>query len=169
MKTVALLLLLTGLLAPGQGYKSSYKGSVYFVCPSGQSIGAMASEHSYYHHDRTWVFVCRDTYGRSGCYWTDFANDFEQLILFECPAQHVIAGMSSYYSNTYKDRRWNFYCCKSPSVSANCHWTKYLNNFTEYFLWAVPTANLLVGVHSYHQNQQEDRRWAYKYCERNNR
>ncbi|XP_073707172.1 hemagglutinin/amebocyte aggregation factor-like [Garra rufa] len=164
MKTVALLLLLVGLLAPGQGWKNNYDDALNFVCPASQSISSIASEHNNDREDRVWDFSCQDTYGQSGCYWTDYVNDFDQLVLFECSAQHVIAGMSSYHSNTHEDRRWKFYCCKSSSVSASCHWTKYVNNFDEYFHWSVPSGNVLVGVHSYHQNEQEDRRWAYKSC-----
>ncbi|XP_050990394.1 hemagglutinin/amebocyte aggregation factor-like [Labeo rohita] len=165
MKTVALLLLLTGLLGCSRGWQNSYDGPLNFQCPTGQSISSITSENNDHYEDRVWDLTCQATYGQTRqCYWTSYVNDFDQVILFECPAQHVIAGMSSYHSNPHEDRRWKFYCCKSPCTSGSCHWTSYVNNFDEYFHYTVPSQNVLVGVHSYHQNAQEDRRWAYKAC-----
>ncbi|KAK2894419.1 hypothetical protein QQF64_012740 [Cirrhinus molitorella] len=165
MKTIPLLLLLTGLLASGQGWKNTYDGDLNFNCPAGQAISSITSEHRNKQEDRVWDFGCQTTYSQSTqCHWTGYINDFDEVILFECPAQEVIAGMSSFHSNPHEDRRWRFYCCKNQWVSQSCHWTKYVNNFDQYFHWIVPSRNVLVGVHSYHQNAQEDRRWAYKVC-----
>ncbi|RXN35280.1 hemagglutinin amebocyte aggregation factor-like protein [Labeo rohita] len=165
MKTVALLLLLTGLLGCSQGWQNNYDEPLNFICPVGYSIASITSKHDNKREDRVWDLTCQATYGQTGqCHWTSYVNDFDQVILFECPAQHVIAGISSYHSNPHEDRRWRFYCCQSVCTSASCHWTSYVNNFDEYFHYAVPSRNVLVGAHSYHQNAQEDRRWAYRVC-----
>ncbi|XP_073706335.1 hemagglutinin/amebocyte aggregation factor-like [Garra rufa] len=165
MKTVALLLLLIGLLGRSHGWHNRYDGLLNFNCPGGQSISSITSEHNNKHEDRIWDFGCQATYGQtSQCYWTGYVNDFDQVLMFECPPQHVITGMISYHSNAHEDRRWKFYCCRSPCITSSCHWTSYVNSFDEYFHWTVPDQNVLVGVHSYHQNREEDRRWRYKVC-----
>uniref|UniRef100_A0A8C2EU29 Hemagglutinin/amebocyte aggregation factor-like n=1 Tax=Cyprinus carpio TaxID=7962 RepID=A0A8C2EU29_CYPCA len=154
MKTVTLFLLLIGLVGRAQGWRNSYDGVLNFQCPAGQSISSITSEHNNNYEDRVWDFGCQATKSES-CFWTSYVNDFDQVILFECPTQHVIAGMSSYHSNSYEDRRWKFLCCRSSCVSANCHWTSYVNSFDEYFHWIVPSQNFLVGTGSYHQNREE--------------
>ncbi|KAL1257196.1 hypothetical protein QQF64_012741 [Cirrhinus molitorella] len=170
MKTVTLLLLLTGLLTRARGWQNSYDGPLNFKCPAGQSIYSITSENNDHYEDRVWDFSCQATNGQtSQCYWTSYINNFDQVLFFECPAQQVVAGMSSYHNNNYEDRRWQFYCCKSMFNSANCHWTSYVNSFDEYFHWTVPNQNVLTGVHSYHQNNVEDRRWMYKVCAQNAR
>ncbi|KAL1257200.1 hypothetical protein QQF64_012745, partial [Cirrhinus molitorella] len=146
-------------------WKNTYDGPLTFNCPEGQSISSITSEHNNYYEDRIWNFGCQDTNCKtSQRLWTEYVNDFDQVLLFECPVQHVISGMSSYHSNYYEDRRWRFYCCKTPCITTNCHWTSYVNNFDEYFHWTVPNQYTLVGVQSYHQNYEEDRRWKYKVC-----
>ncbi|XP_043120114.1 hemagglutinin/amebocyte aggregation factor-like [Puntigrus tetrazona] len=165
MKTVALFLLLAGLLEHSRGWENSFDGPLDFSCPAGHSISSVTSENSNYHEDRRWEFGCQATFGQSGeCYWTNYVNDFDQPLLFECPAGFVMAGTSSYHNNNYEDRRWRFYCCKSPCVTTNCDWTSYVNAFDEFFTWTVPSRNVLVGAQSYHQNHEEDRRWRYKVC-----
>ncbi|KAF4114840.1 hemagglutinin/amebocyte aggregation factor-like [Onychostoma macrolepis] len=168
MRRVALLLLLTGLLTIGCGWHNSYDQPLNFQCPAGQSVSFIISKHSNYHEDRLWAFSCKPTFSpRAKCFLSPYVNKFDQAFTFECPPQHVIAGMSSYHSNYHEDRRWRFYCCKNAcisKVSKNCHWTSHLNWFDETFYWNVPHHNVLVGAGSYHQNYQEDRRWKYKYC-----
>ncbi|XP_058613972.1 hemagglutinin/amebocyte aggregation factor-like [Onychostoma macrolepis] len=168
MKSGALLLILTGLLARGQGWKNSYDGVLNFQCPAGQSISSITSEHNNRYEDRVWDFGCQVTSGQTAeCSWSSYVNDFDQVLFFECPAQQVIAGTSSYHSNIHEDRRWKFYCCKSKFNDASCHWTSYVNSFDEYFHWTVPSKNVLVGTQSYHQNREEDRRWKFKVCAQN--
>uniref|UniRef100_A0A673FGV5 Hemagglutinin/amebocyte aggregation factor n=1 Tax=Sinocyclocheilus rhinocerous TaxID=307959 RepID=A0A673FGV5_9TELE len=137
-------------------------GVLNFKCPAGQSISSITSQHHNHYEDRVWDFGCQANNGQSeSCFWTSYVNDFDQVIFFECPAQHVIAGMSSYHSNHHEDRRWRFNCCRSNCISANCHWTSYVNSFDEYFHWTVPSRNVLVGTQSYHQNREE---WLVFVC-----
>ncbi|XP_016373981.1 uncharacterized protein LOC107713070 [Sinocyclocheilus rhinocerous] len=153
---VALFLFLTGLLGRAQGWQNNYDGPLNFNCPAGQSISSITSENSNHHEDRRWEFGCQATFGQSAeCYWTNYVNDFDQALLFECPAEHVMTGTSSYHNDYFEDRRWRFYCCRSPCVTKDCHWTSYVNSFDEYFTWTVPSRNILVGAQSYHQNHEE--------------
>ncbi|XP_016299501.1 hemagglutinin/amebocyte aggregation factor-like [Sinocyclocheilus anshuiensis] len=164
MWRVALFLLLTGLLATGQGWENDYDQPLNFNCPSGQSISSIRSEHHNFYEDRRWDFDCKPTSKAVDCYWSPYINNFDQTFTFECKPQYALAGMSSHHDNYYEDRMWRFYCCESKCISGNCQWTSYVNYFDEYIYWTVPPHSFLVGADSYHQNFQEDRRWKYKYC-----
>ncbi|XP_050959311.1 hemagglutinin/amebocyte aggregation factor-like [Labeo rohita] len=168
MRKVALFLLLNGLLAIGQGWQNEFDSPLSFKCPAGQSISSIKSQNSNHHEDRRWDFTCKPTnQPNAECFQSPYVNDFDKAFTFECPAQHAIAGMSSYHDNYYEDRRWQYYCCKVECTSGNpgkCQSTSYVNAFDEDFHWNVPPHSVLVGVESYHQNYQEDRRWNYKYC-----
>ncbi|XP_073694652.1 dermatopontin-like [Garra rufa] len=168
MKTPALLLLLTGLLANGQEsrWENAYDQPLDFNCPAGQTISSIKSQHDNSKEDRIWEFTCTDTFDPSAeCSMSPYANDFDQTFTYECPPNHIMAGMSSYHDSGKEDRRWQFYCCRSNGYcTANCEWTTYVNYFDEPFHWVVPNPNYLVGAESYHDNGKEDRRWMYKYC-----
>ncbi|KAK9975740.1 hypothetical protein ABG768_020976 [Culter alburnus] len=167
MRRVALFLLLTGLLASGQGWSNSYDEPLNFKCPPGQSISSITSTHNNFYEDRLWDFGCKETFIQStDCFLSHYVNNFDQDFTFECPLHYVITGMNSFHNNFFEDRRWQFYCCKSKcEVSSNCQWTSYVNWFDETFHWNVPDNHVLVGAGSYHHNVHEDRRWRYKYCE----
>uniref|UniRef100_A0A672RW19 Si:dkey-14d8.6 n=1 Tax=Sinocyclocheilus grahami TaxID=75366 RepID=A0A672RW19_SINGR len=77
------------------------------------------------------------------CFLSPYINEFDIEFSFQCPAQYVIAGMSSYHSNHHEDR------------CGNSQWSLYVNSFEEDFQWTVPPHNVLVGVECYHQDFQE--------------
>jgi hypothetical protein len=42
-----------------------------------------------------------------------FVNNFDEPVAFQCDGDGYVAGISSYHSDRYEDRRFNFYCCKA--------------------------------------------------------
>ncbi|XP_039523781.1 hemagglutinin/amebocyte aggregation factor isoform X2 [Pimephales promelas] len=164
----ALFLLLMGLLANGREllWQNYYDQPLDFKCPPGQSISHIKSQHHNIYEDRIWEFGCKDTFdSATDCFSSPYANDFDQLLHFECPPNYIMTGMSSYHNNYHEDRRWQFHCCRSRGLyTAHCKWTTYVNYFDEAFHWTVPNLNYLVGAESYHSNMKEDRRWMYQYC-----
>ncbi|XP_055046262.1 hemagglutinin/amebocyte aggregation factor [Misgurnus anguillicaudatus] len=168
MRRAALFLLLAAVLANGKEarWENGYDENLSFACLPGQSLSYVKSQHSNSNEDRMWEFGCKPTFDASTeCFWSPYANDFDQQFTFECPPNHVMAGMSSYHSNKHEDRRWQFYCCRSNGYcNADCQWTTYVNWFDEAFHWTVPNMNYLVGTDSYHENKHEDRRWKYMFC-----
>ncbi|XP_050964306.1 hemagglutinin/amebocyte aggregation factor-like isoform X2 [Labeo rohita] len=118
------------------------------------------SKHHDFYEDRLWAFSCKPTINPSGdCFFSSYINNFDQAFSFACPPHYAIAGMNSYHSIFYEDRRWQFYCCRSSCISNNCQWTSHVNWFDETFFWNVPHHNVLVGAGSYHQDFYDNRRW----------
>ncbi|XP_075066465.1 hemagglutinin/amebocyte aggregation factor-like [Mixophyes fleayi] len=140
-----------------------------YTCKNSQSISFIISEHSNKNKDRVWDFSCQNTFNKpSSCIWTYYVNDFDKEFTFTCPFGSVLTGTSSYHDNNTEDRRWKYYCCKGGvEVTRNCKWSGYVNDFEKYLRWETPTNNYLTGVHSYHDDIKNDRRWSYHYCQKN--
>ncbi|XP_030640582.1 hemagglutinin/amebocyte aggregation factor-like [Chanos chanos] len=170
MREVQIFLLLTSVLVHGRDprWQNSYDEPLHFACPVRQSISYISSQHDNHREDRLWDFGCKDTFSSEPtCFWSEYANDFDQEFTFQCPKNYVLTGMNSYHDNHHEDRRWRFHCCLVHNqCNAVCQWTTYINYFDEPFSWSVPTMNYLVGTGSYHSNSKEDRRWRYMYCTR---
>ncbi|KAM4677931.1 hemagglutinin/amebocyte aggregation factor-like isoform 1-T1 [Discoglossus pictus] len=145
---------------------NNYDQPLNFQCQAHQSIGMIISIHHNSHEDRLWDFSCKDTFSRaSSCYWTGYVNDFDQPFDFVCPFGSVLSGMDSFHDNKREDRRWRFLCCSGEiSVSKDCKWSNYVNEFDDYLRWDAPPNYYLVGASSFHDNNREDRRWRYHYC-----
>ncbi|KAG5846132.1 hypothetical protein ANANG_G00146520 [Anguilla anguilla] len=128
----------------------------------------ISSIHHNHHEDRLWDFSCKKSFDTPPeCFWSPYANWFDEAFTFTCPPNSILSGMESYHDNKHEDRRWKFYCCRVTNYcNYNCYWTPYVNNFDEQFTWHVPNMNDLAGVDSYHENKHEDRRWKYMYCAR---
>ncbi|GFR89025.1 hemagglutinin/amebocyte aggregation factor [Elysia marginata] len=43
---------------------------------------------------------------------SDFANDYDELLEFQCPNEGIITGMESTHSNRREDRIFKFKCCQ---------------------------------------------------------
>ncbi|KAM4677934.1 hemagglutinin/amebocyte aggregation factor-like isoform 2-T2 [Discoglossus pictus] len=160
----------TGRVVPEEGknnrWVNNYDQPLNFQCQAHQSIGMIISIHHNSHEDRLWDFSCKDTFSRaSSCYWTGYVNDFDQPFDFVCPFGSVLSGMDSFHDNKREDRRWRFLCCSGEiSVSKDCKWSNYVNEFDDYLRWDAPPNYYLVGASSFHDNNREDRRWRYNYC-----
>ncbi|XP_061109226.1 hemagglutinin/amebocyte aggregation factor-like [Conger conger] len=90
-------------------------------------------------------------------------NDYDEALNFQCPDQTTISEITSQHHNRYEDRRWDFRCKRSPA-STSCFWTVYVNGFDKPVHFSCPNNHIISGMSSYHQNQQEDRRWRFYCC-----
>ncbi|XP_072913801.1 hemagglutinin/amebocyte aggregation factor-like [Hemitrygon akajei] len=93
-----------------------------------------------------------------------WVNDYDDKLLFTCPASETIEAISSQHHNHHEDRQWDFQCRKSFSQQPSCAWSHYVNNFDEEFTFTCPFNSIISGVESYHQNHEEDRRWKFYCC-----
>ena len=96
-----------------------------------------------------------------------YDNDWDDLLLEDCPRGHVISTIHSVYSNRKGDRRWRINCKPAPS-GANptfCFWTDYVNNFDEPISSMCSANHVISGIQSYHSNLHEDRRIRFKCCQ----
>ncbi|XP_075455322.1 hemagglutinin/amebocyte aggregation factor-like [Ascaphus truei] len=144
---------------------NNYNQPLNFVCPDQQSIGLIISENQDGYKDRVWDLGCKKTFSLiSFGYWTHYVNKFNEAFDFTCPFGMVISGMDSFHNNK-NDRRWKYYCCKGHmTVDHDCQWSEYVNGFNAYMRWEAPTDYYLVGIGSYYNTFNGDRRWKYRYC-----
>ncbi|XP_076130903.1 hemagglutinin/amebocyte aggregation factor-like [Alosa pseudoharengus] len=171
MKTVHLLFLfLASLLVEARDlrYVNDYDKPLRFNCPTTQSISGITSEHHNKHEDRRWDFNCRDTFTqRAHCFESGYVNNWDGPLMFECPTNYVVTGMSSVHDNHHEDRRWTFTCCTGSNFcTGNCQWSGYVNHFDGLLNWYAGVGYYLTGAKSYHENKHEDRRWQYQTCQK---
>ncbi|XP_075176863.1 hemagglutinin/amebocyte aggregation factor-like, partial [Anomaloglossus baeobatrachus] len=156
-------------LFPLDPWINNYDQVLHYECGSQESIKFIYSVHDNKAEDRVWGFGCQNTFYNPGsCFWTGYVNEFDQEFTFTCPFGLVLSLMHSYHNNDKEDRRWRFLCCNGETaVQSNCRWSGYVNDFDNYLRWDAPPNYHLVGAHSYHDNNKEDRRWNYYSCEKN--
>ena len=79
----------------------------------------------------------------------NYVNDYRKPILFNCPANQVVAGVESVHNNSPEDRVWKFRCCTSfQHATTNCELTDYINNLHGNFDYTVPGSKVVVGMYS---------------------
>ncbi|XP_046350165.2 hemagglutinin/amebocyte aggregation factor-like [Haliotis rufescens] len=139
-------------------------------CPSGTSLSSIYSEHSNYREDRRWSLACARTGATASCAWSpsqsdSYANNYDELLLFQCPDQGVITGIDSRHSNSREDRQFKFRCCTIPDVMlTECTYTAWQNDYDKTMDFKVPAGKVLRGAFSLHNNKKEDRRWIFTVC-----
>jgi len=79
-------------------------------------VGA-TSWHSNYREDRQWKFYCGNVDNKyylnnAYCSWTNYVNNWDQAVNYNCPSNGIIRTISSYHHNGHEDRRWRFECCR---------------------------------------------------------
>ncbi|CAB3994445.1 Hypothetical predicted protein [Paramuricea clavata] len=136
-------------------------------CGYNQYVWHVSSVHSNPHQDRSWTFLCKySSRVTTTCSWTGWVNLFTRELLYQCP-NGVIAGVYSYHSNKYEDRRFSFKCCSTKyGYGYACYWTGYVNYSDGYLNYGVPTGYFLTGVKGDYDQKKKDRRWRFQYCKR---
>ena len=90
-------------------------------------------------------------------------TNFDATWTKSCGYGEYIYNARSVHSNYHEDRSWSFYCKYSSKISSSCSWTDYVNWFDEEILYQCPNG-VITGVHSYHSNYHEDRRFRFRCC-----
>lgn len=166
--TLTLLSLLG--LGHAQTWLNEYHGNLTFTCPDGQVISRLESEHSDTFQDRRWYAECSTpAIGKAtNCYWNGvgYVNDWDDMMLYQCPENKVLSGIAGISNNHFKDRRYKFYCCEIPgSVAHSCWYTDYQNDLNKMMDFKVPFGWAIKGAFSHHRNQPiEDRRFKFNVC-----
>lgn len=93
---------------------TTYDGSWTRECTHTQVLTFVESWHSNGHEDRQFNFGCMHFQNtkHGSCYWSNYVNDMDRDIHFNCASDYVLAGVQSYHSNSHEDRRFNFKCCQ---------------------------------------------------------
>ncbi|GLD67223.1 uncharacterized protein AKAME5_001858100 [Lates japonicus] len=146
---VVFILLTAGYSA--QTYDNSVGGNLYRCCPSKQVVSQIKSSHSSY--DRQWKVECKPFDAALSCSWSGFFNLYEKELNYNCPANHVIAGVRSNYEHAHRDRKWSILCCTAPKlITFECRETPMVNYWNEDFDWCVPGDNFLTGIQTRDRN-----------------
>ncbi|XP_034389186.1 low choriolytic enzyme-like, partial [Cyclopterus lumpus] len=91
---------------------------------------------------------------------------FEKELSYNCPANHVVAGVFSNYNNVEGGRSWKFLCCSAPNlITFECRKTPMVNYWSEDFNWQLPVGHFLTGVQTHLKNNDNgDHRWSFNFC-----
>ncbi|ROI15312.1 Hemagglutinin/amebocyte aggregation factor [Anabarilius grahami] len=138
MRRVVLFLLLAGLLASGQGHWSdrASKESVATLGPPQKAWGQGQATQP------------KSLRGNT---------DLRTVIITKKASK-------SMHHNYYEDRLWDFGCKDTSIKSTECFLSHYVNNFDQEFTFQCPTNYVIAGMHSFHNNYYEDRRWQFYCC-----
>ncbi|XP_078349158.1 hemagglutinin/amebocyte aggregation factor-like [Oculina patagonica] len=151
---------------PAGTWHNSWHQHFKKYCSSGYSMYKWKSHHRNCKEDRIHYFMCKRAPFHGSCTWGNhWQNKLDQPLTFECPQYGFISGIESKFSWPARDRWFDFRCCHRHGYATHsCYWTKYVNNWDQDVDYSVPYPYHLVGVHSYHYNKAEDRRWRFKIC-----
>ncbi|XP_054483183.1 zinc metalloproteinase nas-33-like [Anoplopoma fimbria] len=161
---VVFVLLTAGLRA--QDYDNSLRGILRHACPDNQVVSQIKSSYSSTEQDRQWKIECKAFNNTSDCSWSSYQDASEKELSYNCPANHVVAGVYSDYNSQQGGRRWKFLCCSSPNlITFECRKTPMVNYLSEDFNWQLPAGHFLTGVQTHFRNDtNRDHRWSFNYC-----
>lgn len=171
-----LTFLLCGLAVGTLGWLNKFDQPVFFQCPANQFLSHISSAHDNHYEDRVWDMSCSplpplgkgwDSTVRN-CRWTNYVNELDQPLTFQCPNEGFITGMASFHDDKTEDRRFKFQCCDAPGagvVAHSCYFTSWANDWDGTLNFDVPRGKILRGVISYHSNAKEDRRFKFEICD----
>lgn len=165
---------------PSNRWNNGWDGSLLFKCPHNsrgdfKAVSSIYSVHDNHREDRLFSIKCADipvpadTVDRT-CYWTGWLNSWDQPFNKKCPSNGYVAGLHSYHHNHHEDRRWEMLCCrlerKFTPANSDCQGSGWQNNFDGVLSYDVPTVSgwFMSGMHSYHDNHREDRRYSFHLC-----
>ncbi|XP_037635924.1 zinc metalloproteinase nas-31-like [Sebastes umbrosus] len=160
---VVFVLLTAGQRA--QNYDNSFRGILRHACPDKQVVSQINSSYSSIDQDRQWKIECKAFGATSGCSWSGPRDLYDKELSYNCPTNHVVAGVHSNYNSAHGDRSWKLLCCSAPHfITFECRETPMVNYFNEDFNWELPSGHFLTGVRTHQKNINGDHRWSFNYC-----
>lgn len=94
--------------------------------------------------------------------WTSWKNDWDDVLDYYCPTYHALAGIQSEYSSKYRDRRFKLRCCDLLDGgyfivgSVTSGWINFWDQPNDF---ECNPQEVVIGLTSRHNNDNEDRRW----------
>lgn len=152
----------TGAHHTGHDWTTQINVYFDFTCNSKQGLFAFnGNNYNHEHRDRTYNFKCKDIARETdnNCYTTDYLNDYDRRVDFQCKHGEFIGGIISDHNNDKEDRIWKVKCCKNPEVSLfHCEKSHYANSWREWFRFELTDATedrFITGIESDHWDNQE--------------
>lgn len=98
-------------------------------CDGNEFLVAEGSEYNDDPKDRIFEHICRalinssdaQEVNKTNCYWTPYANEWDNKLEFDCGPRYFLAGVRSYHDGTgwsagganKEDRRFGYQCCQA--------------------------------------------------------
>lgn len=150
---------------------NNFDGHLQFECPhENQFISHITSVHDNHREDRVFDMSCADfpidVDGLlTSCTWTEYVNDWDGLLAFECNDNMYISGLQSDHDNHREDRRWKVKCCEMHEIHlADCHFTAWTNAYDGRQYLDTGSSHIMKGIISIHDNHREDRIYKFETC-----
>lgn len=158
------------------GYQNNFDQPVNFTCPGNKAFGGESSYHNSGNEDRRFQFNCCDVLNQDNtvltrrlCFSSGTINHFDQDLFFTCPPGYLVTGTSSHHSNHHEDRVFSYSCCDYGGADSTVRWSDmnysgWINNWDGPVNFNCGANEFICGVDSAHDNDKEDRRFAFKCC-----
>ncbi len=146
------------VLSTEAGYQNKYDQPLNVDCHAKYGLYGINSRYSPPHRDRQFQFLCKPiaTVNLKHCSWTHYVNQWDGPLLFQCPADYVMAGVKSVHNNQKEDRLWKFKCCKAPCYQTkSCNLSPFINSYRSMINYKAPAKKVFVGAFSFHDNRKE--------------
>ena len=162
---------------------SSTAGSIYLPitnydeewergCGGNAALSRAQSHWSSTTNDRQWTFRCTpltSNYRMIDCQWTEYVNEWEGIMNYNCPNDGLLRTVQSIHDNTKEDRRFRFECCRVIENSYSYPAMTSIKDINFVAAWQHTFDNrqnayFLCGQESEHSNQYEDRAFKWKKC-----
>ena len=141
---------------------------LYVECDAqnGEALFHVKSKYAGKKRDRSWKWSCAkvSTIPTTNCSWTGYVNNWDKPLLYHCPQDFVMSGISSLHQNNKEDRRWRVKCCRAEGYQTeSCSLTpQYINEFrgdidfeAGNHLDEIEKPRAFTGLYSFHDNEQE--------------
>lgn len=151
--------------------KNDWDGEQWCLCKENEKVGTIISDHSNHHEDRQWDLRCQkisDTFPQGREYKATPLNGWDGHVYFNGRDSNAyLVGMASHHSNHHEDRQFHFFYRYVPEMwelSGPCRGWMYVNQYDGHMDINTRHDEVIVGLHSYHDNHREDRRWQAAIC-----
>lgn len=167
--------------------RNGWDGHQWCLCRPGQKIASIRSWHDNRHEDRQWDLKCKPIphFFPSGTtpntpyhpyFYPDYitgthkitaANDWDGTVHWNGFSDNsFLVGMSSEHNNHHEDRKFNFMHARSDNwfLSGPCRGWMFINEYDGHLEVNTQDDEVIVGLHSWHNNHKEDRRWLAAVC-----
>jgi len=157
---------------PDYGYAcrmNEWDGHQWCLCKPGQKIASIKSWHDNDKEDRQWDLECKDipNFIQQGTHKKTTANDWDGTVHWDGLSDNsFLVGMGSEHDNHREDRKFTFMHTRSDMWyrSGPCRGWMFVNEYDGYLEINTLDDEVIVGLHSWHDNHREDRRWQAVIC-----
>ncbi|XP_059153711.1 dermatopontin-like [Physella acuta] len=133
-------------------------------CPKDGIINGIVSERSGIRYDRAMRFVCRKGLLTFQCENSGYVTKLKESFDFRCPADTVLAGVSSRFDRLARDRQFSFRCCKvRRSRTSTCRKSGWYGASDDIRL-QVPPGWAVSELNSQYVGRGGGRSWRIEIC-----